>query len=307
MPIYKKNGDKLQPIREKKVDLELTIQRLVEKNLAELFGLTYVCSEYQLHGLRIDTLAFDEEQKSFVVIEYKKDRSFSVVDQGYAYLALLLNNKAEYILEYNEKCNRSLRKNDVDWSQSKVVFVASAFTKYQKEAMGFKDLPIELWEVTQYENETILFDQIRVSEKSESIKTIKKDEGTAVVSREIKEYSVEDHFRPHWDKTRAIFDMFSERMLELDARFVPNPKKIYIGFNINGKNVVNVQPKAAKVLLDLLRVQPQDLNDPEKKTRYMEHSYDWYHQHVTQFDIKNEDDVEYAIMLAKQVFKRFSA
>jgi len=155
MPIYKKNGDKLQPIKEKKVDLELTIQKLVEKNLAELFGLTYVCSEYQLHGLRIDTLAFDEEQKSFVVIEYKKDRSFSVVDQGYAYLALLLNNKAEYILEYNEKCNRSLRKNDVDWSQSKVVFVASAFTKYQKEAMGFKDLPIELWEVTQYENETI--------------------------------------------------------------------------------------------------------------------------------------------------------
>ncbi len=305
MPIYKKNGDKLQPIKEKKVDLELTIQRLVEKNLTELFGLTYVCSEYQLHGLRIDTLAFDEEQKSFVVIEYKKDRSFSVVDQGYAYLALLLNNKAEYILEYNERCKGSLKKSDVDWSQSRVIFVASSFTKYQKEAMGFKDLPIELWEVTQYENETILFDQIRVSEKSESIKTIKKDEKTAVVSREIKQYSVEDHFKPQWEKTKAIYDLFSERMLELDPRFRANPKKIYIGFNIDRNNVVNVQPKAAKVLLHLLRVQPKDLNDPEKKTRYMNHSYDWYHQHVTQFDIKNEDDVEYAIMLAKQVLKKF--
>jgi predicted transport protein len=150
-----------------------------------------------------------------------------------------------------------------------------------------------------------LFNQLRASEKSESIKTIKKDENAEVVSREIKQYSVEDHFRPQWDRTKAIYDLFSERMLELDPRFVINPKKIYIGFNIEGKNIVNVQPKAAKVLLDLLRVQPQDLNDPEKKTRYMNHSYDWYHQHVTQFDIKSQDDVEYAIMLAKQVLKRF--
>jgi predicted transport protein len=305
MPIYKKSGSKLQPIKEKKVDLELTVQKLVEENIAEVLGLVYICSEYSLHNLRIDTLAFDEDQKSFVVIEYKKDRSFSVIDQGYAYLALLLNNKADFILEYNEKCHGNLKKDDVDWSQSKVVFVASSFTKYQQEAMGFKDLPIELWEVKHFDNETIQFNQLRTSEKSESIKTIKKDKSVEVVSREIKQYSIEDHFKPQWDKTQSIFEMFSQRMLELDPRFVINPKKIYIGFNIDGKNVVNVQPKAAKVLLNLLRVQPQDLNDPEKKTRYMDHSYDWYHQHVTLFDIKNEEDVEYAIMLAKQVLKKF--
>jgi len=94
-------------------------------------------------------------------------------------------------------------------------------------------------------------------------------------------------------------------MLELDPRFMINPKKVYIGFNIVGKNGVNAQPKAAKILLDILRVRPQDLNDPEKKTRYMNHSYDWVHQHVTQFEIKNEDDVECAIVLAKQGPKRF--
>jgi hypothetical protein len=144
MPIYKKSGNKLQPVKEKRVDLELTIQKLVEENVTEVFGLVYVCSEYPLHNLRIDTLAFDEDQKSFIVIEYKKDRNFSVIDQGYAYLALLLNNKADFILEYNEKRQGNLKKNDVDWSQSKVIFVAPSFTKYQLEAMGFQDLPIEL-------------------------------------------------------------------------------------------------------------------------------------------------------------------
>src|SRR5687768_3025527 len=176
MPIYKKSGSKLQPIKEKKVDLELTIQKLVEENLPEVFELAYVRSEYRLHNLRIDTLAFDEDQKSFVIIEYKKDRNFSVIDQGFAYLALLLNNKADFILEYNEKCKGGLKRNDVDWSQSKVIFVASSFTKYQQEAMGFKDLPIELWEVKQFENDTILLNQLRASEKSESIRTIQRDE-----------------------------------------------------------------------------------------------------------------------------------
>jgi hypothetical protein len=37
-------------------------------------------------------LAFDDESKGFVIIEYKKDRNFSVVDQGMAYLKFLLKN-----------------------------------------------------------------------------------------------------------------------------------------------------------------------------------------------------------------------
>jgi predicted transport protein len=147
---------------------------------------------------------------------------------------------------------------------------------------------------------------LKASEKSESIKTINKDKNTAVVSRVIKQYTIEDHFKPQWDKTRAIFDMFSQRMQELDPRFEVNSKKKYVGFNIDGKNVVNVIPQSAKVLLKLLRSQPQDLKDPEKKARYVKHSYEYFHQHITEFDIKNQDDVEYAVMLAKQVLKRFS-
>jgi RecB family endonuclease NucS len=58
-----------------------------------LFELDLVKSEFELHGLRIDTLAFDNESKAFVIIEYKKDRNFSVVDQGMAYLNLMLNKK----------------------------------------------------------------------------------------------------------------------------------------------------------------------------------------------------------------------
>ena len=69
MPIYKQSGSRLVPIKEKKVGLEKTVQGLVEENLGEVFGLSFVSSEFPLNNLRIDTLAFDEEAKSFVVIE----------------------------------------------------------------------------------------------------------------------------------------------------------------------------------------------------------------------------------------------
>lgn len=305
MPIYKQSGKKLKPIKEKGVGLEKTIQSLIEENLSEVLGLSFVSSEFPLNNLRIDTLAFDEETKSFVVIEYKRDRSFTVIDQGYAYLALLLNNKADFVLEYNEKCEKSLKKNDVDWSQSRVIFVAQSFTKYQQKAIGFQDLPIELWEAKKYDEGMFSFNQIRASEKSESIKTIAKSKDIERVSREIKQYSIDDHIKTHWSKAKELFNEFSQQVLELNPRFEIHPVKYYVGFNIENKNVVTVKVRASKLLLELLRVQPKDLKDPEKRTRYRKKSFEYYNKHITQFDIKDEDDIGYAIFLIKQVYKKF--
>jgi len=94
MPIFNisKNEDLIQ-ITEKNFSLEKDIQKLVEKNIDPILGLKFIVSEYTLNNLRIDSLGFDTETNSFVIIEYKKDRNFSVIDQGYAYLSLLLNNK----------------------------------------------------------------------------------------------------------------------------------------------------------------------------------------------------------------------
>jgi len=306
MPIYKQTDNRLVPIKEKKVGLEKTLQNLVETNLSDIFGLSFVATEFPLNNLRIDTLAFDEEAKAFVVIEYKRDRNFTVIDQGYAYLALLLNNKADFVLEYNEKTKKNLRKDDIDWSQSKVMFVAQSFTKYQQEAIGFQDLPIELWEVKKYDEDLVSFNQVRASEKSESIKTVTKNKDIERVSREIKQYSVEDHIKPSWSKAKELFDEFSQRVLELDPRFEIHPVKYYIGFNIENKNVIAVKVRTTKLLLELLRVQPKDLKDPEKRARYRKNSFEYYNKHITQFDINSDDDIDYAMSLVKQVYKSFT-
>ncbi|MBU1974026.1 MAG: hypothetical protein KKH52_01370, partial [Nanoarchaeota archaeon] len=159
-------------VKEIKFALEKDLQKLTEENLENIFGLKFISSEFNLQNFRIDTLAFDEENKSFVVIEYKRDRSFSVIDQGYSYLALMLNNKADFILEYNEKMKDNLKRDDVDWSQSRVMFLSTNFTTYQQNAINFKDLPIELWEVNRYDNDTLLYNQLKAADSNESIKTV---------------------------------------------------------------------------------------------------------------------------------------
>ncbi len=173
MPIFKIcDSYGLSHINELEFPLEKNIQKLIEKNAKTIFDSEFVTSEFHLNDLRVDSLLFDSESNSFIIIEYKKETNFSVIDQGFAYLSLLLNNKAEFILIYNEKKQTPLKKDDVDWSQSKVLFISPFFTTYQRKAIEFKDLPIELWEIKIFSNNTILINQIQSVDKRESINRI---------------------------------------------------------------------------------------------------------------------------------------
>jgi hypothetical protein len=57
--IFSINGIKLTEVREQQFPLEREIQRITEANLHDLFELDLVKSGFELHGLRIDTFAFD--------------------------------------------------------------------------------------------------------------------------------------------------------------------------------------------------------------------------------------------------------
>ena len=304
MPIFKLDATKLSEIKEKKIDLEKTIQKVTEDNLNAIFGLEFISTEFALNNSRIDSLAFDRENNSFVIIEYKRDRNFSVIDQGYSYLALMLNNKADFILEYNEKMKNSLKREDVDWSQSRVIFVSPSFTTYQRGAIDFKDLPIELWEVKGYENNTILYNELRPSKTSESIKTVTKDKTINEVSRVIKDYTLGDLIKPDWADSKILFDDLNEKLLSLDPRIQQKINKFYIGYKIGFYNVAGVHPHKSKLTVELIRVDKEDLKDPENKVYKTNwEKFGW--GKICRVDVANADDVEYVLYLAKQVIDKF--
>jgi hypothetical protein len=54
-----------------------------------------------------------------------------------------------------------MKRENVDWSQTRVAFVSTNFTENQVQATNFKDIAIELWEVKQFDNDTIIINPIK--------------------------------------------------------------------------------------------------------------------------------------------------
>ena len=305
MSIFQLKPDNLSQIKEMPFKLEREIQNLVEKNLGMLLGLEFVKSEFTISGtvqqLRIDTLAFDLKNKAFVIIEYKQDKSFSVVDQGYAYLSVMLNNKADFILEYNESCGKVLKKADVDWSQSRVIFISQAFTPYQKEAINFKDLPIALWEIKQFSNQTISFEEIRKLNATESIKTVSAGNSAVdSVSKVVVVYTENDRLKDIPEDILELYGQLRERILELGNVEI-KATKLYVAFTVNGSNFTDIaiQKKALKLWINLSK---GDLEDPYKLARDVanigHHGNGDY-----QLSISNADKLDYIITLIKQGYQ----
>lgn len=289
----------LNLIREDYFKLEKDIQDLIEQNLQKIFGLEFVQSELALNNFRIDTLAFDQESNSFVIIEYKRDKNFSVIDQGFAYLSLLLNNKADFILEYNELRDTSLKRDDVDWSQSRVLFVSTSYTNHQIASINFKDLPIELWEIKKYENGIISFNQIKADNAQESVKKItEQDETLERVRREIKVYTEEEHLELGSESIIELYEKLKSAILNL-GDIELKPKKLYLAF-VAGGNVVDIviQRKALKCFLNLDR---GNLDDPKKIARDVYKIGHWGNGDY-EITLSNDENLEYIMSLIKQSY-----
>jgi predicted transport protein len=307
MAMFRRKNSKLSQIKEIPFKKEKDLQELTEKNLDTIFGLQFVATEYRVQNLYIDTLAFDLENKTFVIIEYKRDRSFSVVDQGFSYLSLMLNNKAEFILAYNESLSTNLRREDVDWSQARVIFIARSFTAHQQNAINFKNMPFELWEAVQFENDFMQYRRIEISSSAESLEQLKSvTSDTQKVAKEVKKYTEEDLFGKEGEM-HDLYISLKEQILQMYPDLVPNPKKIYVGYQMpdNWRNIFNVQKARGGILIHFMRSKPKDFDDPQNKLKLFEKAREYYNQDIAILEVKNEKDIRYAMLMIQQAYERF--
>lgn len=292
-----KISKKLEPILENPFKLEKEIQELTQYNLHMIFKLVFVKTEFSIDKFRIDTLAFDEESKSFVIIEYKRDKSFSVIDQGYAYLSLMLNNKADFILEFNESLNKSLKREDVDWSQSRVLFVSPQFTPYQKQAINFRDLPIELWEVKRFSNNTLSYEQVETQGAQESIKSISHtNSDNENVLKEVKVYTEQDHLEKTGDEIVSLYHQFRNAILNLGDITI-KPKKLYLAF-VSNSNVVDVSVQRNKIKI-WINLKKGQLDDSKNLARDVSSTGHWGNGDY-ELIVNSDENLEYILSLVRQ-------
>ena len=315
MELYNLNKDNLEEVRLVPFKLEKDIQALVEKNTESIFELDFIESEFRVEKYRIDTLCFDLENNSFVIVEYKKGSSYSVVDQGMTYLQLMLNNKADFLLRLSQHKGKVLEMKDVDWSQSKIIFVAESFNSYQKDSVNFDNLPFELWEIKRFTNNTIVFNKHK-SNSNESIGSFTDGKKTTVlndINKEVKVYAEQDHTSKTNDIILTKWEELKELMIELSGTELIS-KKSYISLMLENKTVAyfEFQKSSIKVIFSrgvLGQTGSKSKNfftidDPKNITE--EKSWTWKggaQGKEYKVSLLKDTDIDYIMFLIKQKYK----
>jgi predicted transport protein len=214
----------------------------------------------------------------------------------------MLNNKADFILEYNERATHSLKRDDVDWSQSRVIFVAPEFTRYQQLAIGFKDLAIQLFEVHRYKNGLLVFNEIKPSDRRESIISVVKGNPLAKrVSKEIKVYNVDDLLHTADDNVKELYSQLESGVFMLGTDVERRPTKKYIAFR-RRQGFLGVVVLKSK-LKAYLNIKLSQLRDPLKKGRDVR-NIGHYSPGNTELTITKKDEIPYVLDLVKQVYEK---
>ena len=318
MELYNLNKDNLEEVNLVPFKLEKDIQALVEKNTESIFELEFIESEFRVEKYRIDTLCFDPENNSFVIVEYKKGNSYSVIDQGYTYLQLLLNNKSDFLLTLSQHFNKVLRLEDIDWSQSKIIFVSPSFNSYQKDSVNFKNLPFELWEIKRFSNNTIVFNKHKSNSK-ESIDSLTNSKNQNIITSVSKEVKVVDEDF-HTSKSNLIlvekWKEIKESISNLEGVEI-TPKNSYISLMLNGKTLCYLIFRKNSITLEISRgnVNPDgsksknyfDLDDPKGISK--EGSWEWKSGTkgtIYKVPMDKNTDLEYVMFLIKQKYNNLS-
>ena len=292
-------GTIITRVREKPFKLEKEIQTLFESNIHTIMGIELVKSECTIKNRRIDTLAFDSSSNSFVIIEYKRDRNTSVFDQGITYLSLMLQNKADFIIEYNEALNRKLRRQDVDWSQTRVVFVSTDFTENQIEATNFKDLSIELWTVKRFDNGTVAITAIQKSKTAESFKPLaSKNKIMTDIATEIKVYTEEDALSGKPADIAELYSRFRSAIVGLADDIEVKPTKLYVAFKKNNHNITDIQVQFSALKI-FINAKNGTLDDPKGLAKDISSVGHWGNGDYA-LQVSDDRDLEYIMSLVKQ-------
>ena len=298
MQLYQSQTNNLVELIEQPFRLEREIQTLFEQNLTEFTGLIFVKSEFTIKSNRIDTLAFDPESQAFVIIEYKRERNYSVIDQGVSYLNLMLEYKADFIVEYNEAQDKPLKRQDVDWSQSRIMFVSPSFTDFQKQSTNFKDLGIELWEIKRYQDGIISVNPLQKAKSAPSIKQVKTSESEDIqkIAKEIVQYDEDYHLANKSDDIKELYEQFRDAILNLKAGIELNIRKNYISFKYHQNNIVYMHLYKDKIHIDFNPKKEKIINDTRELLNFKSGEYLYY-------KATDSEDLEYILSLIKQLMK----
>ena len=284
-------------LKQDKFANEKEMQNYVERNIDKIFKCKFLATEFVVGDFRLDTVAFDEEAKAFVIIEYKNTSNQGLTDQGLTYLREMLCRKEAFVLLYNQvyQKNESSESNQFDWTQSKIVFISPVYNNYQLGGNNYIDLPIELYKISKYMDDIVVIDKIN---KSGNVKfknleyANNGNESMDLVAR-----TESDHLAFASEEIQNVYQYLRERILNLGDIDV-EAKKVYIAFK-GCTNICDVEIKKSFLKIHI-NLKKGKINDPNGILEIAELGH-WGNGDY-QYVIKNVDQVDLVMPFVKQSY-----
>lgn len=291
-----------------KFDREITIQKMIENNMKTVFpNLEFLTSEFCVGNFKTDTLAYDEENNCFAIIEYKKKKNISVTDQTLGYYGMLAKYPDSFVNQYNKNHQNGMRiKGDFNWEEPYVIIISPEFTKYQiaaEEGMQFFGNKLRLYEIAQYEGNTLVLDEMATRYTGQKELEIQKQPDTAplLVTVSEEDYLSGEHSGNPTTEIKDLYKIIRDYIMEL-GDLDKNVTRSYIGFRLNDSKsylcTLGILTKRIKVYLNVKAgafPNSAPLKDVSKKGKLGVGNYS--------MDITKKTDVEVAMEFLKKAYE----
>ena len=165
--LFALGGDGARELMGSAAKLEKDLQAQIEENMEALLGVRFLKSEHSTgnsHKGRIDSLGLDENNCP-VIIEYKRDQSSTVINQGLFYLDWLQKNPADFKWLVMEKLGRDLA-DEIEWNSARLLCIAADFPKYDLYAVEQINANIELIRYRYFGSELLLLELVNAQTSS---------------------------------------------------------------------------------------------------------------------------------------------
>lgn len=293
--LFKLDKNKAVELPSETVVIERELQNIIEQNMNEFFGTTFLDSEYSIDGGRIDSLGLDENY-SPVIFEYKRSSSENVINQGLFYMDWLVTHQDSFYLLVMNKLGKEIA-DKIDWSLPRLYCVASNFTKYDENAIKQMSRNISLFRYKKYNSDLILLELL-----SSNI-NIKKP----VLINETKTNTKSNDlsFLEKYDrankKIRELYEDIRLFILSLGDDVTENQLKLYVAFK-KTKNIICSEIHSAEILC-YLRLDPKSYVLEDGFTKDMSSIGHWGTGDL-EVRIKNSNDFEKAKHLFEDAYNK---
>jgi predicted transport protein len=300
--LFQLDQNKVTELLSQPAKLEKDLQRLVEQHMFTFLGVNFLASEFTTsNGGRIDSLGLDENGCP-VIIEYKRHTNENVINQGLFYYDWLLDHKAEFQLLVMKELGNAAA-DDIEWDGSRLVCIASDFTKYDEHAIKQIEKNIELMRYKYFGNNLLMLELVNTqSTKSTQSGKINKQTSSQQSSNQDKAHK--HSLSISSENILNLYDDICDFCESLGDDSQRKELKLYTAFKrIKNFASFHVLPqKKDERIVMYLKIEPNGITLENGFTHDVTNKGHWGTGNL-EVVIRNEQDIEKAKPLIQQSFE----